>query len=403
MDLQDKGVIDSGCLRHMTRNMSYLIDYEEIDGGYVAFGVNPKGGKITRKCTIKTEAVNTAYYVKNKVLVVKPHNKTPYELFHGRTPTLSFMRPVGCPVTILNTLDHLGKFDSKADKGFFVGYLMNSKAFRVFNSRTWIVEKNLHIRFSENTPNVVGSGPDWLFDIDAITRTMNYEPIVAGTQSNSFADPKSSQDDGFKTSNDDGKKVYKDPRQKSECNDQEQEDNVNSTNNVNAVGTNGVNAVGELPFDPDMPALEYVGTLTSQMRMKMMGRWESGGEVSGVGKSGNRELARNQVIDEDGEEVDVYMYRLMIGSLTYLTSSRPDIMFAVCACARYQVNIKVIHIYGLKRIFRYLNSHPKLGLWYLKDSPFDLISYTDSDYAGARLDMKSTTRGCQYLRSRLIS
>ncbi|GJX85183.1 retrovirus-related pol polyprotein from transposon TNT 1-94 [Tanacetum coccineum] len=105
--------------------------------------------------TFWAEAVNTACYVQNRVLVVKPHNKTPYELFHGRTPTLSFMRPFGCPVTILNTIDHLGKFDGKADEGFFVGYSLNSKAFRVFNSRTRIVEENLHIRFSESTPNAV--------------------------------------------------------------------------------------------------------------------------------------------------------------------------------------------------------------------------------------------------------
>ncbi|GJX26372.1 hypothetical protein Tco_0232668 [Tanacetum coccineum] len=96
--------------------------------------------------------------------------------------------------------------------------------------------------------------------------------------------------------------------------------------------------------------------------------------------------------DEDGEEVDVHMYRLMIGSLMYLTSSRPDIMFAVCACARYQVNPKVSHLYAVKKIFRYLKGQPKLGLWYLKDSPFDLVAYTDSDYAGASLDRKSTTR-----------
>ncbi|GJY20798.1 putative ribonuclease H-like domain-containing protein [Tanacetum coccineum] len=146
--------------------------------------------------TFWAEAVNTACYVQNRVLVVKPHNKTPYELFHGRTPTLSFMRPFGCPVTILNTIDHLGKFDGKADEGFFVGYSLNSKAFRVFNSRTRIVEENLHIRFSESTPNVVGSGPDWLFDIDALTRTMNYEPIVAGTQSNGFAGTKASDNAG---------------------------------------------------------------------------------------------------------------------------------------------------------------------------------------------------------------
>ncbi|GJV50125.1 putative ribonuclease H-like domain-containing protein [Tanacetum coccineum] len=178
-----------------------------------------------------------------------------------------------------------------------------SKAFRVLNSRTRIVEENLHIRFNESTPNIVGSGPARLFDIDALTRTMNYEHIVAGTQSNGFAgtkasdnagqarkeielvkdyillplwtadppysqDPKSSHDDGSKPSSDDGKKVDEDPRKDSECKDQEKEDNVNSTNNVNTVsstvnaaGTNEVNVVGgktsiKLPFDPNMPALE---------------------------------------------------------------------------------------------------------------------------------------------------
>ncbi|GKE67651.1 uncharacterized mitochondrial protein-like protein [Tanacetum coccineum] len=107
--------------------------------------------------------------------------------------------------------------------------------------------------------------------------------------------------------------------------------------------------------------------------------------------------------DEDGKEVDVHMYRSMIGSLMYLTSSRPDIMFVVCACGRYQVNIRDSHLHAVKRIFRYLKGQLKLGLWYPKDSPFDLVAYTDSDYAGASLDRKSTTGGCQYLGCRLIS
>nr|GEU50658.1 hypothetical protein [Tanacetum cinerariifolium] len=209
MDLHDQGVIDSRCSRHMTGNMSYLINYKEIDEGYVAFGGNHKGEKITGK-------------------------------------------------------DHLGKFDGKADEGFFVRYSLNSKTFRVFNSRTRIVEENLHIRFSKSTPNVVGSGPNCLFDIDALTRIINYEPIVA--------DPKSSNDDVSKPLSDDGKKVDEYPRKENECNDQEKKDNVNNTNNVNTIsstvntpGTNRVNAVGknisiELQFDPNIPALEDVST-----------------------------------------------------------------------------------------------------------------------------------------------
>ncbi|GJU35268.1 putative ribonuclease H-like domain-containing protein [Tanacetum coccineum] len=208
--LQDQGIFDSGCSRHMTGNNSYLIDYQDIDGGFVAFAGSPKGGKITGKVakrknktlieaaktmladsllptTFWAEAVNTACYVQNRVLVTKPHNKTSYELLHGIPPSISFMRPFGCPVTILNSLDPLGKFDRKADEGFLVGYSINSKAFRVFNSRTRKVEENLHINFLKNKPNVIGSGPEWLFDIDSLTKSMNYKPVTVGNQTNGDA------------------------------------------------------------------------------------------------------------------------------------------------------------------------------------------------------------------------
>nr|GEV03551.1 uncharacterized mitochondrial protein AtMg00810-like [Tanacetum cinerariifolium] len=442
----------SKCSKHMTGNMSYLTDYEEINRGYVAFGGNPKGGKITGK-------------------------------------------------------DHLGKFDGKADTCFFVGYSLNSKAFRVLNSRKIIVEENLHIRFSETTPNVVVSGPYWLFDINALTRTMNYKHIVTGTQPNAFADPKSSHDDGSKPLSDDGKKVDKDPRKENECNDQEKEDNVNSTNNVNnlssTVNVVGTNEDNKLLFDPNMPALEDVsifnflsddkdeGTLADINNLhttiqvspvpttlihkdhphdQVIGDLQSATQIRKMSKnleiyfvvyqmdkksaflygkieekvyvcqspgfedpdfpdrvykveksvyglhqaprawftevkttSTSMETQKPLLKDEVGEEVDVNMYRLMIGSLMYLTSSRPDIMFAVCAYARYQVNLKVSYLHAVKRIFRYLKGQPKLGLWYPKDSPFDLVAYTDSDYIGASLDRKSTTGGCQFLGCRLIS
>nr|GEX51249.1 hypothetical protein [Tanacetum cinerariifolium] len=133
------------------------------------------------------EAVNTACYVQNRVLVTKPQNKTLYELLHGRTPSIGFIRPFGCPVTIFNTLDSLGKFDWKVDEGFLVGYSISSRSFRVFNSRTRIVQETFHVNFLENKPNVAGSDPTWLFNIDTLTKTMNYQPVTAGNQSNPSA------------------------------------------------------------------------------------------------------------------------------------------------------------------------------------------------------------------------
>nr|GEU92871.1 putative ribonuclease H-like domain-containing protein [Tanacetum cinerariifolium] len=134
------------------------------------------------------EAVNTACNVHNRVLVTKPHNKTPYELLHGRTPSIGFMRPFGGPMTILNTFDPLGKFQGKVDEGFLIRYSICSKAFRVVNSRTRIIQETLHVNFLENKPNVAGTGLTWLFDIDSLTRTMNYQPVHVGNQTNSGAE-----------------------------------------------------------------------------------------------------------------------------------------------------------------------------------------------------------------------
>nr|GEU54380.1 hypothetical protein [Tanacetum cinerariifolium] len=139
--LMDKGIVDSGCSRHMTGNKAHLADYQEFKGGSVAFGGS--NGRITDKGKIKA----------GKVLVTKPQNKTPYELLHG----------------------------------FLVGYSLNSKASRVYNLETKRVEENLHVNFLENKPNVVGKGYAWMFDLDYLTNSMNYEPVSVQNQANKSA------------------------------------------------------------------------------------------------------------------------------------------------------------------------------------------------------------------------
>ncbi|GKA93667.1 putative ribonuclease H-like domain-containing protein [Tanacetum coccineum] len=134
--------------------------------------------------TFWAEAVNTACYTFNRVRVTKPQNKTPYELLFGHKPILSYIRPFGCHVTILNTLSPLGKFDGKSDEGFLVGYSVNSKAFRVYNLVTKRVEVNLHVNFLEEKPNVQGIGHRWMFDLDYLTDSMNYIPVSLQNQAN---------------------------------------------------------------------------------------------------------------------------------------------------------------------------------------------------------------------------
>ncbi|GKD41304.1 uncharacterized mitochondrial protein-like protein [Tanacetum coccineum] len=415
------------------------------------------------------------------------------------------MRPFGCPVTILNTIDHLGKFDGKADEGFFIGKWTN-----------------------------------WLFDIDALTKSMNYKPVVVRNQSNGNASAKacddagkarmetvlgkyyillplwtvdllfsqiskSSPNAGFKPSRDDEKKVTKEPRKEGgdpinvvggktsiklpgDLNIPALEDIVYSDDDEDVGAEADMNnldttiQVSPIPttrIHKDHPVEQIIGDLTSapqtrRIKKEFGSTWDKDDillvqvyvddiifgstkkslctefekmmhkkfQMSSMGEltfflglqvkqkengifisqdkyvteilkkfgftdvktaSTPMETQNPLLKDEDGEEVDVYLYRSMTGSLMYLTSSRPNIMFAVCACARYQVNPKVSHLHVVKRIFRYLKGQPKLGLWYPKDSPFALVAYTDSDYAGASLDMKSTTGGYQFIWCRLIS
>ncbi|GJV96610.1 putative ribonuclease H-like domain-containing protein [Tanacetum coccineum] len=754
-----------GRLKHMTRNKSFLTDYQDIDGGFVEFAGSAKRGKITGKGKIRTEKLDfeddeTLEILKNfitgienqtdhKVKTIRCDNGTEfknrfinefYEMkgirrefsvartpqqngvakrknrtlieaartmladsklpttFWAEKPALSFMRPFRCPVTILNTLDYIGKFDGKSDDGFFIGYSINSKAFKVFNTRTRFVEENLHINFLENKSNVIGTGPNWMFDIDTLTMSMNYQPVFAGNQTNGNAGTKANIDEGqggmktvpgpqyvllpFLTFDSQSPKSSKDEvdddaRKKNGVLDPAKEDDksgqreATNTNNkdtngnniyrmftlVNAAGSSCDNLSGsipvnaatlpndDLPTDPLMPedttdllntgifsgaydnedvgveadlnnlettmnkvwrlvdlpkGKHAIGTkwvyrnkkdgrgivVRNKARLVAQGYTQEEGidydevfapvvrieairlflayasfmrfivyqidmkstflygtieeevyvcqppgfedpqfpdkvykvekalyglhqaprawyetlstyllengfrrgtidktlfikknkgdillvqvyiddiifgstkkslcvefeqmmhkrfQMSSMGeltfflglkvkqkddgifisqdkyvadilkkfdfvtvKTTSTPIENNKALlkNEEAEDVDVHLYRSMIGSLMYLTASRPDIMFVVCACARFQVTPKVSHLHAVKRIFRYLKGQPKLGLWCPKDSPFDLEAFLDSDYAGASLDRKSTTGGCQFLGKRLIS
>ncbi|GJZ33437.1 putative ribonuclease H-like domain-containing protein, partial [Tanacetum coccineum] len=146
---------------------------------------------------------------------------------------------------------------------------------------------------------------------------------------------------------------------------------------------------------------EFEALMKSRFQMSSMGELTF---FLGLQNAVHNLLTQKPLVkDEEASDVDVHLYRSMIGSLMYVTASRPDIMFAVCACSRFQVTPKTSHLSAVKRIFRYLKGKPSLGLWYPRESSFDLESYSDSDYAGANLDRKSTTGGCQFLGRRLIT
>ncbi|GJV03687.1 ribonuclease H-like domain-containing protein [Tanacetum coccineum] len=445
MDLQDQGVIDSGCSRHMTGNMSYLTDYEEIDEGYVAFGGNLKGRKIIGRGTIKTGNLDfeNVYFLRelkfNFFSVSQMCDKKNSVLFNDtECIVLSPNFKLTDESRVLHKVPRKNNMYSVDLKNIVSKGGLTCLFAKATSDESKLWHKRLgHINF----------------------KTMN--KLIKGNLS--------SPDARFKPLGNDEKKVTKEPgkeggdlSKEGESNDQEKEDNVNSTNNVNAASTNKVNVADaktsiELSLDLNMPELEdysifkddedvgaeadmnnlhttiqvshilttrihkdypldqVIGDLQSAPQTRRMSKnlwnqrvlliwhiierrhqapraWnetlstyllDNGFQRGKIDKtlfirrdkgdillvqvtaSTSMETQKPLLKDEYGEEVDVHMYRSMIGSLMYLTSSRPDIM--------------------------YLKGQPKLGLWYLKDSPFDLVAYTDSDYAGASLDRKSTT------------
>nr|GEU60687.1 retrovirus-related Pol polyprotein from transposon TNT 1-94 [Tanacetum cinerariifolium] len=429
------------------------------------------------------------------VLVIKPHNNTPYELFNERSPAIGFLRPFRCYVMILNTLDHLGKFDAKGDEGYFIGYSLSSKAFRVFNKRSKKIKENLHVDFLENKSIEKGTGLDWFFDIDTLTNFMNYvSVVVAGTSSTNISGRiKLSRATilgnvmSFENKLED---FFKDTSNAVSLNEVE----ANLSNMETAIQTKDVDeqsfiAMIHQKTNPDLIKYCLVSCFLSQeepkkivnalkdpswveamqqelLQFKIQNVWvlvdypsrEEGIDYKEVftplawieairlffvyasymgftvyqmdvksaflyGTSDEEVYVMQPPGFQDLDfphrvyKVKKAMYELhqaprawygtlsksMIRSLMYITASRPDIMFVICACARHQVTPKECHLHAIKRIFRYLKGNPKLGLWYPKESPFDLVAYSDSDYGGANQDRKSTTGGCQFLGRRLIS
>ncbi|GJS70127.1 putative ribonuclease H-like domain-containing protein [Tanacetum coccineum] len=567
--------------------------------------------------TFWAEAVSTACYVQNRVLVVKPHNKTPYELFRGFKPALSFMRPFGCHVTILNTLDNLGKFDGKSDEGFFVGYSLSSKAFRVYNTRTRRVEENLHIGFLENKPMIEGNGPKWLFDIDSLTQSMNYVPVAAGTITNESAGTQGELNAGTSTQKEEISQdcivmpIWKDAsyfdspskdvgngEPKSAADDQKQHVNtaspkvntghfklntidpsVNTASSSDPDSPKDMITMGashtleathvEFFSDEDEPEVDlgnilnsYTVPTTSNTRIhkdhsikNMIGDVKSSVQTKRMTKptseqglnpqallklylihlrwkqcrknfcnsNSNRNKARlvaqgpRQEEGIDYEEVFAPVARIkairlflayasFVGFLVYQMDVKsaflyetieeevyvtqppgfkdPDYLdkvykvyvddiifgstnkelctafeklmkdkFQMCSTGEltFFLGLQVIQkedgifisqdkyiakilkkfnytdvksastpvdlekplvkdgdvddvdVYLYRSMIRYLKGKPTLGLWYSRDSPFELVAYTDSDYAGATQDRKSTTGGCQFLGNRLIS
>nr|GEU84588.1 putative reverse transcriptase, RNA-dependent DNA polymerase [Tanacetum cinerariifolium] len=402
--MKGKAIKPSAC------NISYLFDFEPFDGGYVSF---VQGGcKITGKGTIKT--------------------------------------------------DNLGKFEEKGDEGYFIGYSMSSKAFRVFNKRTRRVEENLHVEFLENKAIEKGVGPNWLFDIDSLTKSMNYVPVDAGIISTNISGTKDATSQEVKKNVSslryialpnwahDALLEFSSSKPQDHCSTEvlEGSGNPNPTASTsNPLADLMETLTVETPIPTASSPVPTAYSSDSQEPSNILGGTTNSDESNGVEADiSNMEIAitasptptliihkdhpKGQIIGpldtpiqtkNKSKEMDVksaFLY-VTIDEEVYVMQppgfQDPEFpakvykvekaMYGLHQALRawHQVTPKECHLHAVKRIFRYLKSHPKLGLWYPKESPFDLVAYSDSDYGGATQDHKSTTGGYQFFGKRLIS
>nr|GEV53765.1 retrovirus-related Pol polyprotein from transposon TNT 1-94 [Tanacetum cinerariifolium] len=391
------------------------------------------------------------------VLVNKSHNKTPYELFNGRSPAIGFLKPFGCHVMILNTLDNLGKFEEKGDEvdaGTISTNLLGTKDTTSQEAHDALLE------FSSSKPQdhcstkvPEGSGnPNH-------TASMSYPPadqmetLTVETPIPTVSSPVLT---AYST---DSQEPSSDARliSKRVANQEETPslDNILSLINqfkdilgitINSDESNGVEAdisnmetaitaspTPTLRIYKDHPKSQIIGPLDTLIQTRNKSKETLVDCPKGVRPIGTKWVLKNKKdekgivfrnkamlvaqghtqeerIDYDGvfahvariKAIRIFLaYASFMGFTVYQMDVKSAFLFGTIDEEVHQVTPKECHLHAVKRIFRYLKDHPNLGLWYPKESPFDLVAYSDSDYGGATQDRKSTTEGCQFLGRRL--
>ncbi|GJR02841.1 putative ribonuclease H-like domain-containing protein [Tanacetum coccineum] len=446
LELYEKGVINSGCSRHMTRNKSYLSDYKEIDGGFVAFGGDPKGGRITVNAVRTSKEHLFEEFSPFKNAFTLPDVPNVFSIDDTRIFGNDYNdEDVGATADLNNLETTMNKVWTLVDLPNGKRDIGTKWVFRNKKDERGIVIRNKARLVAQGNTQEEGIDYDEVFA--PVTRIEAIRLFLAYASYMGFIvyqmDVKSAFLYG--TIEEEVEKalygLHQAPRAWYETLSTYLIENgfrrgtIDKTLFIKKDKGDILLVqvyVDDIIFGSTKKSLcdEFEGLMHKRFQMSSMGELtfflglqvqqkKDGIFISqdkyvadilkkfdfATVKTASTPMEPNKALikDEEADSVDVHLYRSMIGSLMYLTASRPDIMFAVCACARFQVTPKMSHLHAVKRIFRYLKGQPKLGLWYPRDSPFDLEAFSDSDYAGASLDRKSTTGGCQFLGKRLIS
>nr|GEV30834.1 uncharacterized mitochondrial protein AtMg00810-like [Tanacetum cinerariifolium] len=376
--------LDSGCSKHMTEDSSQLTNFVHKFLGTITFG-NDQIAKIMRNICIDNEtefinqklrsyyesvaplflwaeAVATTCYTKNQSIIRRRQGKTPYELLHDKKPDLSYLYIFGVLCYPNNDCEDLGKLQAKVDIVIFIGYAPKKKAYRIYNRRTRKIIETIHVDFDELT-TMASEQLDSGLELQSMTPATSSSGIIPNLipQQPCIPPPRDDCDHLFQPMFDE----YFNP------------------------------PTIDVPLVPVTTAPRTVDLADSSVSTS----------IDQNAPSTNTPIVEKSKLDDDlqGKPVDATLYHGMIGSLMYLTSSRPGHIYAVYLCVRYQTKPTEKHLNMVKQMFRYLKGTINMGLWYSKDTDMSLTAYADTDHAGCQDTRRSTLGSTQLLDDKLVS
>nr|GEU54284.1 integrase, catalytic region, zinc finger, CCHC-type, peptidase aspartic, catalytic [Tanacetum cinerariifolium] len=350
--------------------------------------------KITPSFKRRAEAIATTCFTQNRSLVILRHEKTPYHIINDRKPSVKFFHIFGSLCYIIRDGENLDKMKGKGDACIFVGYSTQSRAYRVFNKRTRVIVETIHVNFDE-LPQMALDHVSFNPIPPCQSTTLEHDSLSPSPQfvSKSFAEstadaPNHRQQQHSTPLNNHAtrdptyhplEQVIRNPSQ-----------SVRTRRQLESDGEMCMFALTVSRTEPKnikeaMADSAWIESIQEELhQFDRLDRWYSNGY-----KHLDADLSRTPI--------DQMKYHSMVGALMYLTASRPDIMHATCYCARYQAKPTEKHLTAVKRIFRYLKDTIHMGLWYPKDTSFELTAFLDSDHAGCLDLRKSTSGGIQFL------
>ncbi|GKA57577.1 retrovirus-related pol polyprotein from transposon TNT 1-94 [Tanacetum coccineum] len=339
---------------------------------YYVEGLNHNLFSVGQFCDadLEAEAIATACYTQNRSIIIPTHEKMAYHIINDRKPSFKHLHIFGCTCYLTRDGENLDKMKEKGDPCILAGYSTQSKGYRVYNKRTRLIVESIHLIFDEIKE---------MSETSVANDTLGLVPQQQKASDYDNPDPAPDLQNVSPSAN-------------TTVPSQQELDLLFGPLNP----SKPVQTRRQLATDPEMCMFALTVSTAEPKNIKeamLISAWIEAMQEELQSFDNYKYGKRHSIVEPkatkpklecrfDVKRVDQTDYRSKIASLMYLTSSRPDIMQAVCYYAGYQARLTEKHLKEVKRIFRYLRGTINMGLWYLKGSGFDLTAFSDADHAG---------------------